>query len=74
VSDVSDVTNEPDGAAGPDLARRERVIEGLVGLALDDLESGNIGIEAALRLVATRAWGEGRHEGAFSKGSSQPRR
>jgi hypothetical protein len=74
VSDVSDVANESDGAAGPDLARRERVIEGLVGLALDDLESGNVDIETALRLIATRAWSEGHHEGASSKGSSQPRR
>jgi hypothetical protein len=73
VSDGSDVARESGGVAQPDLARRERVIEGLVGLALDDLETGNLDIETALRLVATRAWSEGHHEGASSKGSSQPR-
>jgi hypothetical protein len=48
------------------------MIEGLIGQALDDLESGNVSIETALRLIATSAWAEGHHEGVSSVGGSQP--
>jgi hypothetical protein len=36
--------------------RAGRAVNVLVGLALDDLECGNLDVETALRFVAHRAW------------------
>lgn len=36
------------------------VIDALVALALDDLDEGNLDLEAALRALATAAWTAGR--------------
>lgn len=40
------------------------VIEVLVALALDDLDDGNLDLEAALRALATAAWAAGRASAA----------
>jgi hypothetical protein len=53
-----------ESAPTPGSEEYEQVIELLVGLALDDLEGGNLDAAAALRLVASRAWVEGYREGA----------
>jgi hypothetical protein len=42
----------------------KRTLEKLIGLALDDLEQGNLDVETALRLVARRAWDRGYRAGA----------
>ncbi|MDT7622001.1 MAG: hypothetical protein QOI50_2032 [Pseudonocardiales bacterium] len=52
-----------DSASSRNFQRQDHVITMLVGLALDDLESGNIDVETALRFVAHRAWVEGHREG-----------
>jgi hypothetical protein len=52
----------------PGSDRQDRIIQALVGLALDDLEYGHLDVETALRFVANRAWGEGHREGANHTG------
>jgi hypothetical protein len=43
-------------------SEHDRVVGLLVGLALDDLECGNLDVETALRFVAHRAWLAGLRE------------
>ena len=43
-----------------DLDQQTVVIDALVAQALDDLEQGHLGLEAALRGVAAAAWTVGR--------------
>jgi hypothetical protein len=52
----------------PGSDRQDRIIQALVGLALDDLDYGHLDVETALRFVANRAWGEGHREGANHTG------
>lgn len=48
-------TSDPTGG---DEARA--VIDALVAVALDDLDEGNLSVEAALHAIATEAWKAGR--------------
>jgi hypothetical protein len=48
---------------------QDRIVQVLVGLALDDLEYGHLDVETALRFVANRAWDEGHREGANHTGN-----
>jgi hypothetical protein len=52
----------------PGSDRQDQMVQVLVGLALDDLECGQLDAESALRLVANRAWVEGHREGAHLSG------
>jgi hypothetical protein len=56
-----------DSASSRSFQRQDQVVTMLVGLALDDLESGNIDVETALRFVAHRAWVEGHREGVNAR-------
>jgi hypothetical protein len=47
---------------------QDRAVSVLVGLALDDLESGNLDVETALRFVAHRAWTAGLRKGQNAGG------
>jgi hypothetical protein len=49
-------------------SEHDRAIGVLVGLALDDLECGNLDVETALRFVAHRAWLAGLHEAQNTSG------
>jgi hypothetical protein len=53
----------PDGAKQPNHERRDRDIAGLVAQALDDLETGQLDVEAVLGLVAQLAWDAGYRAG-----------
>ena len=44
----------------------------LIGIALDDLEQGNVDVETALRLVAQRAWDQGYRAGDANLGDDYP--
>jgi hypothetical protein len=61
------------GAPQPN-SEQDRTINVLVGLALDDIDSGNLDVEAALRLVARRTWTAGYSEGrnASDGGVTEP--
>jgi hypothetical protein len=44
----------------------------LIGIALDDLDQGNLDVETALRLVAQRAWDQGYRAGDANLGDDYP--
>jgi hypothetical protein len=61
-------------AVPPPSSEQDRAVNVLVGLALDDLECGNLDVETALRFVAHRAWLAGLRDAqnASGGGIAQP--
>jgi hypothetical protein len=61
------------GAPQPN-SEQDHTINVLVGLALDDIDNGNLDVETALRLVARRTWTAGYREGrnASDGGVTEP--
>jgi hypothetical protein len=55
-------------AASQPSSEQDRAVNVLVGLALDDLECGNLDVETALRFVAHRAWIAGLREAQNTSG------
>ncbi|HEY0574495.1 MAG TPA: hypothetical protein VGD73_10355 [Pseudonocardia sp.] len=49
-----------------------RALDLLIGIALDDLDQGNLDVETALRLVAQRAWDQGYRAGDANVGDDYP--
>jgi hypothetical protein len=49
-----------------------RALDLLIGIALDDLEQGNLDVETALRLVAHRAWDQGYRAGDANLADDYP--
>lgn len=60
-TDCSDAQGGPDlSSMAEPLRAPSEAIDALVEAALDDIETGNLGVRGALRTVAKLAWGEGR--------------